>query len=129
MQQDRGLAALQSLLNVKAGPQAPKQTQAMQARILTDMLPVIRRANPFSEGTLVVQGRGRAVLHMHEDTLFIITHVYEPKPTDEARENSPYPREDMLIACLVDCPNGGDQHWREIAVESWRFDKYSGPIE
>lgn len=112
-----------------AGPPPPKD-QAVQARVLIDMLSAVHRVNPFKPGDLVVQAKGRTVYHFHLDMVFLVTHVYGPEVTAKAREGSNWPREDMLIVASVPCPsNGGEEHWRELAAESWRFERYEGPIE
>jgi len=119
--------ALKQIMAAQAPqPSAPKD-KPIQARVLLDMLPLIHRINPFEPGNLVEQVKSRAAYNYPDDTVFLVTHVFQPEVSVQARAHNNTPREDMLVAVISPCGSSG--HWHEWAVESWRFERYAGPIE
>ena len=100
----------------------PLKTRPMQARILLDMLGEIRRPNPFKAGDLVEQIKAYdAYRYPEQGKLGMVTANFTQ---GEFKSNTKHnQREDMAILCEV------DDRWVEFTVESWRFQKYKGPVE
>lgn len=97
----------------------------VQARVLADMRAVIERKCPFAAGDLVQQIKAfSAYSHPTESELGLVTCVLEPtlRPAAGRGDDRVSQREDMVILLLI------HSKWVEFAVESWRFQKYEGPI-
>ena len=93
----------------------------IQARVLVDMLAEVRRPCPFVIGDLVEQDMSREAYRWPgAGELAIVTDVFAPKPTLEAKDREF--REDITILCLC------DGTWQEFRVASWRFKKYMGTV-
>lgn len=108
-------------------PSTPKRPLPIQARVLGDMLEIVQRPNLFKVGDLVIQDpRRRKYRWPDEGFLALVTGVVEAGalPATKGRGGDDvFNREDMIIMVEV------DGKWIEFAVESWRFEKYTGPVE
>ena len=101
--------------------------QDIQARVLKDMLPLVNRECPFAIGDLVVQPKERMVYrYPDEGELAMVVANLKPEEHTEYRrmhQDGPHERHDMIILVLA------KDNWVKFAVESWRFEPYSGPID
>ena len=99
----------------------PAQTRAMQARVLIDLLPEVLAANPFKIGDLVEQKPTYSLYKWPaEGAIAIVSATDVVSRKDRGNR---FEREDIVVLCNV------EDEWLEFAVESWRFQKYDGPIE
>ena len=99
---------------------APAQTLDVQARVLRDILQDVLRPNSFQVGDLIVQRRDLARYNWPSTAqLAIVASVDVKQPVVE---DSTATRDDIIILVLA---NG---EWVLFAVESFRFEKYEGPI-
>lgn len=122
----QSMRTLSQLFSPEAA-QPPAKDKSIQARVLVDMVPVITRLNPFKVGDLVDVVAAYSAYSFVPGTIAIVTTVWEPDIIANAKDDNRTPREDMLVAGVA-YRNDGGACWQEVAVESWRFQKYDGPI-
>jgi len=101
----------------------------VQARVLLDMLPTLKRPNPFKVGDLVVQRKGCAIYKWPQPgCLGIVTEAMTPDATSkivqQGRDGGIMERVDMVVMCVAQ--GDGVEAWLEFAVDSWRFDMWEG---
>lgn len=97
----------------------------MQARVLTDMVPIVNRPCPFAVGDVVRTIKGYGVyIHISHKKMAVVTKVLPDTSgkLSDRKYGSPVEREDMVVLALV------DGRWTEFTVDSWRFEKYDGPV-
>ena len=112
-------AMVRDILDQKKEAEAPKRPIAVQARVMKDMLPIVTRPCPFQVGDLITQ-----IKTFEKYQLPDVVLVTEVGPQPRGRADNAVERLDIKI--LTTCSGG--EHWTEYAVESWRFDKYTGEI-
>lgn len=94
---------------------------ALEARVVLDLVPVVTRNCPFKVGDLLVQEKAYSTYTFNRRPV-VVTHVFEDALIGRTVETNDM-RNDILI--LVRMPTGNLQ---EFAVQSWRFEKYTGQI-
>ena len=116
------MSPLEALLEVAKEAHDEERAAPMsldiQARVMVDTLAKIRRANPFKPGDLVTQSKNvsrYAFPEAGDDHLAIVVETFEPRLDGTVML-------DMMIAVMA---KGSGAIFE---VESWRFEKYDGPI-
>lgn len=97
----------------------------IQARVLSDMVPIVNRPCPFKVGDVVRTIKGYSTyIHISHTKMAVVTQLLPDisgKLLDR-KFGAPIEREDMVVLALV------DDRWTEFTVDSWRFEKYEGPV-
>ena len=116
--------ALSEALDKKAnGDDGPKD-KGTEARVLIDAFKDIRRSNPFTVGALVmVNNYGAQRYKFANGEPVLVIETYAPRSDSVPGSNASFDCNDMDVF-VRRC---GD--YIRLAVESWRFTHYTGPIE
>jgi hypothetical protein len=123
MNRPMSLAELLSEHGVRAVEQPSQMPPERQARVLMDILPCVSRRNPFKVGDLLVQTKNYRAYQGLENALCIVTEIIHSPPPQH--KSGIYNRWDIIVAYHhQECST-----WVEAMVESWRFERYDGPVE
>lgn len=116
------MTSIADLLDEFKAREAPKKRSPddVEARVLLDMLPIVTARCPFVVGDFVRQQNCYETYRFH-DAVCIVTHVYGVPDLRHDTETVEL-RNDMIVLVRI------EDTLREIAVQSWRFRKYEGPV-
>lgn len=94
----------------------------VEARVLRDLLGVIRQPMTLQVGDLVRQ-REHFDCYTFGRKVCIVSHLFYSPNLSHGTETAEL-RNDMIVLVRV-----GDKHQpQEFAVQSWRFERYVGPV-
>lgn len=120
------MSALRDMGIADDGPAKPKIDPDIRARVMSDMLPLLNRVNPFKVGDVVQLQKGRSVYKFPDEAthyMGIVTQILDKQPEfTNVSKAAAWHRNDMVILAEAE----GD--WVELIVDSWRFEKYDGEI-
>lgn len=93
----------------------------IEARVLSDLLPLVTRQCPFKVGDLVVQRKEHGAYKI-PTSVAIVTHLLD-MPHLDPEAPAVEVRNDMMVLFRTERDDVV-----EIVVQSWRFDAYTGSI-